>query len=272
MIIADISVNHNGSLATAKQLAIEAKEAGVDVVKLQFRDLDTCLTQEQKDAPKFWHDSMITYLEYKQELELSDGQILHFDNFCRANQIVWTASVYDIPSLNKLLQYQVPFVKLPSSQITNEPLLKALAKCRTKTIISTGGSTEQEMKHAMVILGEQLMGVMMCTSIYPTPDNKMNLNRIKEFKRKYDYTMCGYSSHHKSPYAVFAAASEHRADMVEFHITEDKKQEGSDHNFSLELDEVAPLCEAIKKNDLWRGSYIQFVYDEELEKIKSQVH
>ena len=151
-IIAEIGINHQGDLNIAKRLIDIAAASGCDAVKFQKRNPDVCVPEEQKSKPRSWQGENMTYLEYKHKIEFGKKEYDEIDRYCKQQGIAWSASPWDLDSLEFLSQYDIPFIKIPSAMITNEDLMFAAKRTGKKVIISTGMSTFAEIERAITIL------------------------------------------------------------------------------------------------------------------------
>ena len=140
-IIAEIGINHNGSLEVAKNLIDLAAVAGCDAVKFQKRNPDACVPEHQKQKTRDTPWGKMPYIEYKYRMEFEKPEYDEIDRYCKEKGIEWSASPWDLDSLNFLMQYDIPWIKIPSAMITNEELMKATASTGKKVIFSTGMST-----------------------------------------------------------------------------------------------------------------------------------
>ena len=140
-IIAEIGINHQGDINIAKKLIDIAAAAGCDAVKFQKRNPDICVPEEQKSKPRSWQGENMTYLEYKYKIEFGKKEYDEINRYCKQQNIAWSASPWDLDSLEFLMQYDLPFIKLPSAMLTNDELLKACKETNKKVIISKGMST-----------------------------------------------------------------------------------------------------------------------------------
>ena len=118
-VIAEIGINHNGSLEIAKQLIDIAKVAGCDVVKFQKRNPDVCVPEHQKKIMRDTPWGKMTYLDYKYKVEFNKSDYDEIDEYCKSKDIHWSASPWDIDSLNFLIEYDIPFIKIPSALLSN---------------------------------------------------------------------------------------------------------------------------------------------------------
>jgi N-acetylneuraminate synthase len=237
MLIAEIGINHNGSVEIAKKLILQAKALGWDYVKFQKRTPDLCVPEKYKSQVKDSIFGQMTYLEYRDRIEFGKAEFDEIDAFCKANEMKWTASAFDIPSAEFIKGYGVDWIKIPSCAITDLELLRSL---KYPTIISTGMSTESQIVTAAGILGSHLYGIAHCTSSYPCPPSEANLRMIPKLKEWFPSVSVGYSGHEIGlPESIAAIAL--GAKFVERHITLDRSMKGSDHAASLEADGMAKL-------------------------------
>ena len=251
-IIADIGINHNGDLGIAKRLTDIAAAAGCDAVKFQKRDPDVCVPEHQKNIVKDTPWGSMTYLEYKHKTEFGRQEYDEIDRYCKERKIRWSASPWDLESLDFILKYDVPFIKVPSAMLTNKPLLEACVSSGKKVILSTGMSTEDEISEAVSFLDERIKvrskssyAILHCNSTYPAPLEELNLSCIKVLKEKYACEV-GYSGHEfrlgTSVAAVYLGAS-----IIERHITLNRTMWGSDHMSSLEPQGLFKLVSGIRE-------------------------
>jgi len=248
-IIAEIGINHNGDLNVAKRLIDIAAVAGCDAVKFQKRDPDVCVPEHQKNVEKDTPWGTMTYLEYKHKTEFGKKEYDEIDQHCRNKTISWSASPWDLGSLEFLLQYDIPFIKIPSAMLTNLKLIEAAAKSGKKVILSTGMSTEEEIYKAICVLepGPEMYdyAILHCNSTYPAPLDELNLSCIKTMKDKYGCEV-GYSGHEfrlgTSVAAVYLGAT-----IIERHITLDRSMWGSDHLSSVEPQGLFKLVSGIRE-------------------------
>lgn len=234
-LIAEIGINHNGDMQIVKKLIDATSACGWDCVKFQKRNPDVCVPEEQKTKPRStpWGD--MTYLEYKYKIEFDKEQYDYVDKYCRVKPIDWSASVWDLDSLEFLTQYDIPFIKIPSAMLTNMPLILAAAKTNIPLIISTGMSNMEEIDAAVnEILKYGDMPVILHTnSSYPTPHEEINLNIIPMLKQRYNCVV-GYSGHEQDviPSVIAVALG---AQVIERHITLSHELWGTDQKASLEV-------------------------------------
>ena len=154
-IIAEIGINHNGSLEVAKKLIDIAAVAGCDAVKFQKRNPDVCVPDHQKDIPRDTPWGTMSYIDYKHRMEFGQEEYDEIDRYCKEKEIEWSASPWDMDSLEFLLQYDIPFLKIPSAMITNEQLMRESARSGKEVIFSTGMSNLDEVDQAVEWMREE---------------------------------------------------------------------------------------------------------------------
>ena len=246
-IIAEIGINHNGDLNIAKRLIDIASAAGCDAVKFQKRNPDVCVPEHQKSVMRDTPWGKMTYLDYKYKVEFGKKEYDEIDRYCKQQNIAWSASPWDLDSLEFLNQYDIPFIKIPSAMITNTELLEASCKTDKKVIISTGMSSIQEVNNAQRILSlfAKDYAILHCNSTYPAPIEELNLCCVKTLKDRYKCEV-GYSGHEfrlgTSVAAVYLGAS-----IIERHVTLDRTMWGSDHMSSVEPQGLFKLVSGIRE-------------------------
>ena len=239
-IIGEIGINHQGDLSIAKRLIDIAAAAGCDAVKFQKRNPDICVPEEQKNKPRTWQGEEMTYLEYKYKVEFGKKEYDEIDAYCKKQNIAWSASPWDLDSLEFLKQYDIPFIKIPSAMLTNDDLLTASIETGKKIIFSVGMSTDEEIKQAVDTLriskevynNKHDIGLLHCNSTYPAPIDQLNLSAIETLKNKYPDFTIGYSGHEMTLGTTVASVLL-GAEIIERHITLDRNMEGSDHSASV---------------------------------------
>jgi N-acetylneuraminate synthase len=239
-IIAEIGINHQGDINIAKKLIDIAAVSGCDAVKFQKRNPDVCVPEDQKTKPRSWGGVNMTYLEYKYKVEFGKKEYDEINRYCKEKGIAWSASPWDLDSVDFLEQYNLPFIKLPSAMMTNDPLLIECVKRFNKVIFSTGMSTQEEINHAVELMRNakltfkrnEPIGLLHCNSSYPAPINELNLSAIKTLAEKYPDFEIGYSGH-EMLLGTTVASVLLGASIIERHITLDRTMEGSDHACSV---------------------------------------
>ena len=257
-IIAEIGINHNGDILKAFDLIEVAIDCGCDFVKFQKRTPDL-IPESQKNKIRQTPWGEMTYLEYKKKMEFreSDYHCLHF--YCKGH-ISWFTSCWDIPSVDFMEEFNVPYIKIPSACLTDDELLKAALKTGREIILSTGMSTIGEIDHAVEILGKPIL--LHCTSTYPSKTEELNLRMIPVLKERYGCRV-GYSGHEVGLSTTVAAVAM-GAGLVERHITLDRSMWGTDHAASVEPQGLRKLVKDIRTLEKALGDGVKKVYPSEI--------
>ena len=244
-LIAEIGINHNGSLTIAKKLIENAKLSGFDAVKFQKRDINLVYKKEFLDSLREspWGK---TQRKQKEGLEFGRKQYDEIDKYCKKLKIHWFASPWDLNSLKFLDKYKNKYNKIASAMIVDLELLKEVAKRKKYTFISTGMSTSKDIDNAVKIFRRYncKFELMHCVSTYPMKDEDANLITIKKLKEKFKCNV-GYSGH-EIGLAVSYAAFGMGISSLERHITLDRAMYGSDQAASVEKSGMVQLVKNIR--------------------------
>jgi N-acetylneuraminate synthase len=239
--IAEIGINHNGDMDLAKKLIDAAYVTGWDCVKFQKRTPDICVPEDQKNKIRQTPWGEMKYIDYKHKIEFQKKEYDIINEYCKSKPIHWTASVWDLPSLEFIMDYDVPFIKIPSAHITNLDLIERTARINKPIIISTGMSTLEEVDNAYnaIINHNPNLVIMHCNSTYPAPSEELNLKVIESFNKRYD-AIIGYSGHEYEvePTVIAVVLG---AKVIERHITLNHNMWGTDQKSSLEIDGMDKL-------------------------------
>ena len=243
-IIAEIGINHNGSMDECKKMIMLSKVSGCDYVKIQKRNPDQCVPEKQKSVMRKTPWGEMTYLEYKYKLVFNEEQIKELCDYSREIGIEFFASVWDLDSVALMSKY-TRIVKLGSPVINNLELLKATRKAFDFVIMSTGMSTEEEIESAVEACKPEV--IMHTNSTYPCPSEDLNLRYMEHLRSKYgDKAEIGYSGHEYGLVTTHAAVAM-GATWVERHITMDRNAFGSDQKASIKPDGVFKLVTGIRE-------------------------
>ncbi len=253
-IIAEIGINHQGSIDLFKKMIVEAKQAGVDAVKGQKREPKECLTREQYervyDSPHaFGH----TYGEHKEALEISREGWAELLEFADQLGITLFASVFDITSARTMRELGADMVKIGSAEVTRLDLLEEVASYQLPTFLSTGMSTLEEIDRAVEILRKTNLTLMHTTSTYPCATENLNLRVIPTLRERYHLPV-GFSSHYAGVGGIDCAAVALGAVAIERHFTLDRTMKGTDQAASLEPHGLETLVRYVRGTEVALGS------------------
>lgn len=271
-IIGEIGQNHNGSVDIAK-LIIDAaarpiKEDlfGLDLkpmnaVKLTKRDLNSELSESQmKRLYNSPHSFGLTYGEHRKVLELDDEQHFECYKYAKSYGLDFVETLCAVGCLS-LLKYFIPdYLKVASRDLTNLPLLNALAETKIPIILSTGMAGVKELDNALEIISNfhNNISILHCVSQYPTEPINTNLNTIKFLQKNYSKYTIGYSDHTigiSTPIAAVAMG----AKIIEKHITLDRRMKGTDQAGSLGPDGINRMVRDIRLLELAFGKEELFI-------------
>jgi N-acetylneuraminate synthase len=260
-IIAEIGINHNGSIQTAKELIKAAHDAHVDAVKFQKRTPEICVPDAQKGQMRDTPWGYISYLEYRHKVEFGQEEYEEIDAYCKSLGIKWLASSWDEPSLAFIEAFDPPAHKIASALLTDLTLLRAIKETGRPVILSTGMSTMDEIEEAVKIFDMDNLLVCHTTSSYPCPPEELNLEMIRTLKSKFPCPI-GYSGHEVG-LVTSAVAVAMGACLVERHVTLDRAMWGSDQAASVEPHGVRQLVKYIRVTEKSLGDGVKKVYQNE---------
>jgi N-acetylneuraminate synthase len=262
-VIAEVGINHNGSLGMAKELIVHARRAGCDAVKFQKRTPELCVPRDQWDSLRQTPWGCLRYIDYKRRIEFGEPEYAEIDALCQQLHIMWFASCWDQPSVAFLKRFQPPCYKVASASVTDLPLLGAMKATGRPLILSTGMSTLAEVEAAVRSTGTDGLLLAHVTSVYPCPNAELNLRMITTLKAQYPECPVGYSGHEMGLRTTWAAVAL-GATFVERHITLDRTLWGSDHAASVEVGELPSLVSGIREVEEAVGDGVKHVYAGEL--------
>jgi len=246
-LIAEIGINHNGSLELAKKMIQAASDAGFDAVKFQKRTIDKVYSAQFLDSFREspWGN---TQREQKEGLEFSKEEYAEISKLCSDLKLAWTASAWDLDSQSFIDSFNCSFNKVASPMLGHKPLLRRIAKEGKKTYISTGMSILEEIDQAVDIFRSENceFELMHCNSTYPMKDEDANLLCIPMLRDRYNVNV-GYSGHESSLLKVCTAAVALGATSIERHITLDRAMYGSDQAASIETNSLKSFVETLRK-------------------------
>ncbi len=266
-IIAEIGINHNGSVDIAKLLIDAAVKAGVDAVKFQKRTPEICTPRDQWDKMRETPWGYIRYIDYRHKVEFGQDEYQEIDRYCREKGITWFASVWDEPSVDFLEQFNPVAYKIPSAALTDHNLLRHVRATGRPMIISTGMSTMEQIRAAVDVVGAENLALMHATSTYPCEPEELNLRMIQTLKQEFPNVPIGYSGHEVG-LVTTAVAVALGACMVERHITLDRAMWGSDQAASVEPGGLQKLVKYIRVTERALGDGVKRVYESEMPALR----
>ena len=261
-MIAEIGINHNGDITTAKRLIDVAVMAGCDAVKFQKRTPEKAVPNDYQNVMRETPWGLVSYLEYRRRIEFNLADYQELDRYCQDKNMLWFASCWDEESVDFIEQFDPPCIKAASASLTDIALLKKMRSTGKPVILSTGMSTMQEIEQAVAAIGVQQLLIAHSTSTYPCPPSELNLRMIQTLRSSFDCPV-GYSGHEVGLQTSFAAIVL-GADFLERHITLDRAMWGSDQAASVEPWGLMRLVRDIRVIENALGDGVKRVYDSEL--------
>ncbi|KAA6232711.1 N-acetylneuraminate synthase [Chlorobium phaeovibrioides] len=262
-VIAEIGINHNGSLDAAKQLIEGAALAGCDAVKFQKRTPDLCVPESQRDIERDTPWGRMSYIDYRYRVEFGMKEYQEIDRYCRQQGILWFASCWDEEAVDFMEEFEPPCYKAASAALTDLPLLRKTHQTGRPLIVSTGMSTMEEIEGTVEELGCENLLIAHTNSTYPCPVEELNLNMIPALQAKYPSVPVGYSGHETGLPTTWAAVAL-GARFIERHVTLDRASWGSDQAASVEMPGLARLVSNIRDIEKALGDGVKRVYEGEL--------
>ena len=262
-LIAEIGINHNGSVQVVKNLVDFACVSGWDCIKLQKRNPDVCVPAHQKSVMRDTPWGRMSYLDYRKKLEFGRAEYDAIWTYC-LGRIDSTASVWDRDSVDFMLALDIPYIKIPSALLTDDELLLYVCGAGAPVLLSTGMSTIEEIDHAVGLLSRHSdnFALLHCNSSYPAKEEELNLRMIPALIERYGCTV-GYSGHEFGLATTLAAAAL-GARIIERHVTLKRTMWGTDQMVSVEPQGMLKLSQQIRALEVALGDGKKRVYPSEL--------
>lgn len=286
--IAEIGINHNGSIETAKKLIDAAATAGAQAVKFQKRTIPVVYTSEELAKPRAVDRGLLenavrrgvlskeaemrleksdyaesTNGDLKWALEFTEREYRDIFNHAKGKGLLVFASPWDEESVDVLERLGVPCHKVASASLTDHGLLKKLKSTEKPIILSTGMSTVEEILEAVEVLGKKDTILLHTVSTYPATTKEINLKAIRTLKMMFPHMQIGYSGHEGGT-ATSVAAATLGARVIERHITLDKQMFGTDQSASLEPQEFQELIAGVRAMEEAFGDGVKRVFQSEI--------
>lgn len=266
-IIAEIGINHNGSLDNAIKLIDEAAIAGCDAVKFQKRTPELCVPKSQWNIQRDTPWGRMAYIDYRRKIELGADEYAIIDKYCKTKGIVWFASCWDEEAVDFIEKFHVPLYKMASASLTDHSLIAKVKSTGKPFIVSTGMSNMEQIIEVIDIFGIEKLLLAHSTSSYPCEPKELNLYMIRTLNTLYPGTPIGYSGH-ETGLAPSLAAVALGACFVERHFTLDRAMWGSDQAASVEPQGMQRLVRDIRTIEIALGDGVKKVYPSEMDSMK----
>lgn len=273
-IIAEVGVNHEGSMKTAKRLVDEAKEGGAHAVKFQSYKAETIAS---KDSPAYWdltkEPTESQFELFKKHDSFWKDEMQELKNYCDEVDIEFMSTPFDVESA-EFLNTMMDVFKISSSDITNKPFIQYICKFGKPIILSTGASDLEEVQSALDWIKpfNVPLALLHCVLNYPTPDKNANLGMIKGLKKEFPNNIIGYSDHTlPKDMKVLEMATLLGAVIIEKHFTHDKTLIGNDHYHAMDMEDLKIFNKNIATTFETLGSFkIEAIADEEKSRLNAR--
>lgn len=250
-IIAEVGINHNGSLENCHKLIEAASDAGCDCVKFQFFKTEKMYPvsagrlEWRGKGRKYSYD----IYEAVRSFEIPDTWIDNLLKYCVCNKIDFLCSVFDGSGAGYLIRKGMKMIKFSSYTLTNLPLIEECAKFKLPIIMSTGGAALGEIEEAVKLVNKyhNKLSLLHCSLKYPIRLSECNLGIIETLRHAFPANKIGYSDHTEEISSAAVQAVYLGAEIIEKHITLDKNMNGPDHFFALEPQELKKMVRDIRK-------------------------
>jgi N-acetylneuraminate synthase/sialic acid synthase len=264
-VIAEVGHNHGGDVEVCKQMFQAAKYAGCTAVKLQKRDNRSLYTKAFYDSAYNSENAYgSTYGTHREALEFGESQYRELKQYAESLDLVFFATAFDFKSVEFLEKVGVPCYKVASGDLTNTPLLRAIAQTGKPIIMSSGASTLDDVRRACetVLSHNPALALLHCTAEYPSDYKDMNLSVIGTYLREFPDIVIGISDHDNG-IAMSLVAYVLGARVIEKHFTLNRSWKGTDQAFSLEPEGMRKLVRDVNRAAVALGDGVKRIYDKE---------
>jgi sialic acid synthase SpsE len=276
-VIAEIGVNHEGSMELAKRLVDLAKEGGADAAKFQTYKADTLAS---KHSPSYWdlnkEPTTSQHKLFQKYDSFGAGEYQELARYCRDVGIEFVSTPFSDEAVD-MLEPLMPFFKIASADITTTPLLRRVARTGKPVVLSTGASTSAEVRVAVETLrsaGCKHLSLLHCVLNYPTADHNAHLGMITALREEYPDILIGYSDHTVPDEAMTACTAAYLlgARIIEKHFTHDKTLPGNDHYHAMDVDDLRRYIAGIERIDTMIGdrSAVTSIETEEISRANAR--
>lgn len=258
IFIAEVGINHDGNIETAKKMINVAAEAKADYVKFQSFKAEKLVTPDALKSSYIEQGSRKgeSFRDLLKRLELSKDNQKELADYCKARDIKFLSTAFDADSFDYLLKLGIDVVKVASGDLTNLPFLRHMASSNLPMIVSTGMATLGEIEEAIDTIvnkgGNKQLVLVHCISWYPAEYETANLRFMETLKKAFGFPI-GFSDHTLGINMSIAARAM-GAIVLEKHFTLDAKQFGPDHAASIEPDQLIELVRGLRQVEAGLGN------------------
>lgn len=242
LVIAEIGINHEGSLQVAKQMVDAAKQAGVEVVKHQTHIVEDEMSSAAKNTIP--GNATVSIYEIMRRCSLNEADELELKNYVESQGMIFISTPFSRAAADRLHGWDVPAYKIGSGECNNYPLLHHIASFGKPIILSTGMNTIESITKAVAIFDEHKVpyALLHTTNLYPTPNNLVRLGALQQIQNAFPEAVIGLSDHTLTNHACFGAVAL-GASILERHFTDSMDRPGPDIICSMDIKACSELIE-----------------------------
>ena len=244
LVIAEIGINHGGSLEEAKKLVDSAIQAGAEVIKHQTHIIDDEMSNHAKKViPTNAKESIY---EIMKNCALDEDDEFKLMKYVQKNGAIFISTPFSREAARRLEKFEVPAFKIGSGECNNYPLVEHIASFGKPIILSTGMNDIESIKKSVSIIERKKIpyALLHTTNIYPTPNNLVRLNCIQELQQNFPNAIVGLSDHTQSNHACFGAVAL-GSSILERHFTDSMRRKGPDISSSMDPKSLKELLDGV---------------------------
>lgn len=263
LVIAEIGINHNGSLEVAKQMVDSAKRSGIELIKHQTHIIEDEMSASAKKIKP--GNSNKSIFQIMKECALSESDELELMNYVHEKGMIFISTPFSKKAVDRLIKFDVPAFKIGSGECNNFPLLNYVASFGKPVILSTGMNNINTVKKSVSILKKHKVdfALLHTTNLYPTPNHLVRLDAVKQLQKTFPSAVVGLSDHTKSNHACFGAVAL-GASILERHYTDTMEREGPDIICSMDENAARELILGSKIIKQQRGGSKDLIDEEQV--------
>ena len=252
LIIAEIGINHEGSIDLAIQMADAAIDAGAEVIKHQTHIIEDEMSEEAKTVIP--GNTNVSIYEVMERCALNEVEEKKLMNHVKSRNSIFISTPFSRKAADRLMKFDVPAYKIGSGECNNYPLVKYIARAKKPIILSTGMNSIESIMPSVEILRKSKVpfALLHCTNIYPTPPELVRLGAMQELQEAFPDAVVGLSDHTVNNFACFGAVAL-GASILERHFTDNMSRPGPDILCSMSPSSLKELIEGSKTIFLERG-------------------
>ena len=252
LVIAEIGINHEGSLKVAKEMVDAAARAGVEVVKHQTHIVEDEMSKAAKSVIP--GNARVSIYEIMKRCALNEKDEIELKNYVESKGMLFLSTPFSRAAANRLQKMKVSAYKIGSGECNNYPLLEHIAKFKKPVILSTGMNTIESVKKAVAIFKKHKVPIALLhtTNLYPTPPHLVRLGAMQQLQEAFPNNVIGLSDHTLNNNACLGAVAL-GASILERHFTDYKERTGPDIICSMDENECSDLVKGSKEIALMRG-------------------